>query len=76
MTTQPLNLQDLTWQQAVLNELKELAASGVKLPLSPEEIVRIEAQGHLVDLDTGAILEGGAMMRINVTEKGRQLVRQ
>ena len=68
MTTQPLNIQDLTWQQAVLNELKELEASGVKLPMTPEEIVRIEAQGDLVDLDTGEVIQAGASIRVRITE--------
>ena len=68
MTTQPLTLQ----QHAQLNELKELEASGVQLPMPAEQILWIESQGHLVDLTTGEIIQGGATERIAITEAGKE----
>ena len=70
MTTQPLTLQ----QQAQLNDLRELEASGITLPMPAEQIIMIEAQGDFVDLDTGEIIKGGALDRFDITEQGRQVL--
>ena len=38
-----------------LRELRELEQSGVKLPYRPAFILKQEAQGRVVDLETGGI---------------------
>lgn len=47
-------------------ELKEQAAEdGITLPMSPEKIAALEDQGHVVDLITGQVIEGGADLFID-----------
>lgn len=42
-----------------IQELLELAeAEGLDLPMEPEAILRLEDQGHVVDLRTGAVEVG------------------
>lgn len=54
-----------------VRELVELAATeGFTLPLSAEAIVALEDQGHVVDLTTGQILNGGANDRFSLTVGG------
>lgn len=44
-----------------VTELLELAETeGITLPYTPERIVEIEDQGHVVDLQTGQIILHGA----------------
>lgn len=60
-----------------LGELLQLQAEGVKLPFPPERIIEIEAQGGVVDLDTGQILWGAADGHtFKLTEKGKEYVDQ
>ena len=44
-----------------IQELEELAtAEGIKLPMSPEQIIALEDDGHVVDLKNGGIIIDGA----------------
>lgn len=56
-------------------ELKQLEASGVKLPFRPMFILRQEARGHVVDLTTGAITLNGAQARHSATGRGAEVAR-
>lgn len=52
-------------------ELLELAETeGITLPYSPERIVAIEDQGHVVDLQTGHIIRNGADRYVDSTVVG------
>lgn len=47
-------------------ELEDQAAEdGITLPMSPEKIVALEDQGHVVDLITGQVIKGGADLFID-----------
>ena len=57
-----------------IEELQTLAeAEGLTLPFSPETIIRMEDAGHVVDLETGAVVvgEGERSYRLSATELGR-----
>ena len=55
-------------------ELKALEADGVVLPMSISDILAVEQRGDVVDLDTGAIIKGGATQGISLTKFGRAQV--
>ena len=63
-------------QQRVVNALKSLEMQGIKLPMTPEEIYIIESEGDVVDLETGAIIKGGATMQVDITEQGVQIANE
>ena len=56
------------------NELQALEMSGVKLPMSIADIIAIEQRGDVVDLDTGAIIPGGAEQQVAVTAAAVRVV--
>ena len=44
-----------------VDELKALAQEeGIDLPMPAEEIAALEAEGHVVDLETGEVIVDGA----------------
>lgn len=54
-----------------INELLELAATeGLTLPYPPETIARLEDNGAVVDLVTGAIVVNGSQQRYRLTLLG------
>ena len=56
-------------------ELLELAsAEGIVLPMSPEEIIQLEDEGHVVDLINGEIIINGASDWFELTPAGEALV--
>jgi hypothetical protein len=56
-------------------ELLELAAEqGFALPMSPEEIIQLEDDGHVVDLVNGEIIIDGASDWFELTVAGEALV--
>lgn len=55
----------------VLEELKALEASGVRLPYSPKTILKLELGGNVVNLHSGEInIVPGANGRSRPTAKG------
>lgn len=62
---------------AILEELEGLQAEGVRLPYSPDFILKMELAGHVVDLDTGEIKlnEADRPQHLEVTELGRAAFR-
>lgn len=55
-----------------IDELNELAEhEGIKLPWPAVVIVRLEDQGHVVDLLTGLVRQHGSEERIAPTALGR-----
>jgi hypothetical protein len=56
-------------------ELLELATEqGCVLPMSPEEIIALEDDGHVVDLVNGEIIIDGANDRFELSPAGEALV--
>ncbi len=56
-------------------ELLELAAEqGFVLPMSPEEIIQLEDDGHIVDLVNGEIIIDGASNWFELSTSGEALV--
>ncbi len=56
-------------------ELLELAAEqGFVLRMSPEEIIQLEDDGHIVDLVNGEIIIDGAQHRFELSAAGEALV--
>lgn len=52
-------------------ELLDLVTrEGIALPMSIEEILALEDDGHVVDLETGHIITGGAELRVSLTVAG------
>ena len=62
----------MTELEKALRELQELERAGLRLPWSPEFIVSQEQAGHVVDLETGAIVINGAEQRHVGPAKGAQ----
>ena len=56
------------------NELQALEMSGVKLPMTIDDIIAIEQRGDVVDLDTGGVISGGAEQRVAVTAAAARVV--
>lgn len=55
-------------------ELLDLAArEGIKLPMTPEQIVELENDGHTVNLLTGEIEIDGASVRFELTAAGEAI---
>jgi hypothetical protein len=56
-------------------ELLELAATqGFVLPISPEQIIELEDDGHVVDLTNGEIIIDGATDWFELTVAGEAIV--
>jgi hypothetical protein len=56
-------------------ELLELAAEqGFVLPMSPEEIIQLEDDGHIVDLANGEIIIDGAADWFELSPAGEALL--
>lgn len=53
---------------AALEQL--IAEEGIKLPWPAATIASLEAQGHLVDLATGMVVQNGAEQRVSLTVVG------
>ena len=58
-----------------ITELLELAETeGITLPYTPERIIEIENQGHVVDLQSGQIIVNGANLFVDSTVFGEAVV--
>lgn len=62
-----------THERRVQDLLELAAAAGIALPLPVDVIARLEAEGVVVDLVTGAVIVGGADRRYALTPAGEAL---
>lgn len=54
-----------------IDELNELAAAeGFTLPWPAAVIIALEEQGHVVDLESGMVIQHGSEQRISLTALG------
>lgn len=68
-----MNVAENGWAQLrALGELLQLESEGLSLPYPAHQIIHIEANGGVVDLDTGEILWGAADTHtFTLTEEGK-----
>lgn len=60
----------MTEQQRIAELEAWAVAEGIPLPWPAATIIGLEAQGHVVDLSTGLVMQGGADQRVSLTVVG------
>lgn len=61
----------MTGKEQRIADLEELATEeGITLPWPASVIAALEEQGHVVDLVTGLVVQGGAEQRVSLTVVG------